>query len=191
MQPLSTPEVHLLHGHATTTSLNIAAVFEKSHKNVLQSINNMDIPEEFNRLNFQPVEYKDLKGEMRPMYEITRDGFALLAMGFTGPKAMAWKINYIALFNAMEQQLENQRKDEIILRDARIYRLQDENSSLKSILMDQLRKDRRKGTRLTPEEAVEIRTLFSRGYTKAEISRRTGRSTQSINKALNAAVAVH
>ena len=72
-QITTTPEVHLLHGHATTTSINIAAVFEKSHKNVLQSINNMDIPEEFNRLNFQPVEYKDLKGEMRPMYEITRD----------------------------------------------------------------------------------------------------------------------
>lgn len=178
------PDVHLTDGHATTTSINIAKVFGKRHNDVLRDIRNLEIPEQFSLRNFAPSEYKNPRGKVCPMYEMTRDGFSLIVMGFTGKKAMAWKINYIRLFNALEQQVESQRKDEIILRDARIYRLQDENSSLKSILMDRMQKDRRKGTRLTPEEAIEIRNLHARGYTKAEIGRRTGRSTQSVNKVL-------
>lgn len=88
-----------------TTSLVIAEAFEKEHKNVLRDIENLECSEEFNRLNFEPVEYKDAKGEMRPAYRITRDGFAFLAMGFTGKKAAAWKEKFLAAFNAMEQQL--------------------------------------------------------------------------------------
>ena len=89
-----------------TTSNIVAETFGKAHKNVLQKIESLEIPEDFNRLNFQPVEYQDEKGELRKAYEITRDGFTLLAMGFTGKKAMEFKIKYINAFNEMEEALK-------------------------------------------------------------------------------------
>ena len=89
------------------SSRKVAEVFEKQHKHVMESIRELDCEEEFNESNFRPVEYCDAKGEMRPEYLITRDGFTLLAMGFTGAKAMQWKIKYIEAFNAMEEQLKN------------------------------------------------------------------------------------
>jgi len=99
------PVVQVVNNQTTTTSLNIAHVFGKEHKNVLQAIERLEVPEEFNRLNFQPVEYHDAKGEKRPMVQITRDGFTILVMGFTGPKAMKFKLAYIDAFNRMEEEL--------------------------------------------------------------------------------------
>lgn len=94
-------------GTPMASSLDVAKVFGKEHFNVLQSIEKLleDVPEDFNALNFQGVEYTDAKGEKRPMYNLTRDAFTLLAMGFTGKKAMQFKIAYIEAFNAMEKQL--------------------------------------------------------------------------------------
>src|SRR5690606_10053082 len=57
---------------------------------------------EFNERNFALVTYKDAKGERRPEYLMTKDGFAILAMGFTGKKAMRFKEAYIRRFNEME-----------------------------------------------------------------------------------------
>lgn len=73
-----------------TTSLIVAEAFEKEHKNVLRDIENLECSKEFNALNFEPVEYKDAKGEMRPACRMTRDGFAFLAMGFTGKSPRVW-----------------------------------------------------------------------------------------------------
>ena len=94
-------------GTPMASSLDVAKVFGKEHKNVLQSIENLfeDIPQDFNELNFQLVEYIDAKGEKRPMYNLTRDAFTLLAMGFTGTKAMPFKISYIEAFNEREKSL--------------------------------------------------------------------------------------
>ena len=60
---------------------------------------------EFATQNFLLTEYKDGKGELRPEYLLTRDGFTLLAMGFTGAKALTFKVAYINAFNRMEQLL--------------------------------------------------------------------------------------
>lgn len=87
------------------SSLLVAKHFEKRHDNVLRDIESLAIPEEFNALNFEPVNYVDAKGESRPAVNMTRDGFTLLAMGFTGKKAMTWKLRYIEAFNAMEKEL--------------------------------------------------------------------------------------
>lgn len=91
-----------------TTSLIVAEKFGKQHKNVLQSIDNLlkieDVAE-FNRLNFQPVTYTDAKGETRPMYRMTEDGFALLVMGFTGEQAIVWKTRFIEAFRMMRDTL--------------------------------------------------------------------------------------
>lgn len=88
------------------TSLDIARTFEKEHKNVLKDIRELNCSEEFGRLNFEPTDYIDEHNRKQPMYYITRDGFTLLAMGYTGEKAMKFKEAYIKQFNAMERMLQ-------------------------------------------------------------------------------------
>lgn len=61
--------------------------------------------ESFNALNFQAVEYTDAKGEKRPMYLLSKDGFMMVAMAYITPEAMRIKEAYIARFNEMEEQL--------------------------------------------------------------------------------------
>ena len=55
---------------------------------------------------FQKTTYKEFYGRNQPMYYMNRDGFSLLAMGFTGKKALEWKLKYIMAFNEMEKQLK-------------------------------------------------------------------------------------
>lgn len=98
-------------GHPMTTSLLIAEKFGKRHDTVLRAIRNMETPGDFNERNFAAVDYVDAKGERRPMYQITRDGFAMLAMGFTGKEAAIWKIKFLDAFNAMERALRQQDAD--------------------------------------------------------------------------------
>ena len=105
--------VAIVNGAVRTTSLEIAKVFEKNHKDVLRTIMCLDLPQDFGRRNFAPSEYswvnnlgKEVKSKM---YLITRDGFTLLAMGFTGAKAMQFKIAYIEAFNTMEAKLREQQ----------------------------------------------------------------------------------
>lgn len=91
---------------AICTSLDVAETFGKEHKHVLRDIRELGCSEEFNQSNFGPVEYVDTKGEKRPAYVITRDGFTLLVMGYTGDLAMKFKEAYIKQFNAMEAALQ-------------------------------------------------------------------------------------
>ncbi|MEI3478387.1 MAG: Rha family transcriptional regulator [Bilophila sp.] len=61
--------------------------------------------QEFNERNFAPVEYTDAKGEKRPMYLLSKDGFMMVAMAYITPEAMRIKEAYIARFNDMEREL--------------------------------------------------------------------------------------
>lgn len=90
-----------------TTSEIVAKVFGKLHAHVMRDIREIleAGDEEFNRSNFGLVEYIDKKGEKRPMFEMTKDGFLLLVMGYKTKKAMAIKIAYIKAFNYMQEQL--------------------------------------------------------------------------------------
>ena len=88
-------------------TLQIAQVFEQEHKNVLQTIKNLPFSD-FNEQNFKLVSYKDSRGRKQPCYNLTRDGFSLLVMGFTGQKAYQWKIEFIKAFNTMEAKLKRQ-----------------------------------------------------------------------------------
>ena len=101
------PELKFENQQITCSSLDVAAHFDKQHKNVLQSIRNLECSQEFTELNFQPSEYTDPTGRKLESYKITRDGFAFLAMGFTGKKAAAWKEAYINAFNQMEKRLQH------------------------------------------------------------------------------------
>lgn len=104
------PSVSLVNGILTVSSLEIAERFGKAHKDVLRAIQTLidDLDSEFSQRNFAPAEYTDEQGKPRPMYHLTRDAFSLLAMGFTGKKALEWKVKYIEAFNLMEAELQKQ-----------------------------------------------------------------------------------
>ena len=89
-----------------TTSREIALHFQKQHKVVLHKIENLDCSPQFNEHNFMPVTYQDSKGESRKAYQMTRNGFMYLAMGFTGKRAGQFKEAYIRAFDEMELELQ-------------------------------------------------------------------------------------
>lgn len=97
------PMVRISGNRLITTSLAISNHFQKRHKDVLRSIQDIECSEEFARRNFAPCTYTDGNQRQRPMYEITRDGFMFLCMGFTGASAAQWKEKYIAAFNALAE----------------------------------------------------------------------------------------
>ena len=94
-------------GKLTVSSLQIAESFEKQHKDVIKSID--FLIKETSAKNFANLfiesSYTDSYGRHQKCYELTRDGFSLLVMGFTGKKALEWKLKYIEAFNLMEKQL--------------------------------------------------------------------------------------
>lgn len=94
-------------GQAVVTSLEIAQRFGKQHKNVLQSIASITAENSALTQMFFQTTYTTGTGKPYPMYLMNRDGFSLLAMGFTGKEALEWKIKYITAFNQMEQQLRS------------------------------------------------------------------------------------
>lgn len=93
------------------TSLDVAETFEKEHRNVLKDIRELKCSEEFRLLNFVQSDYLNEQGHKQPMFYMTRDGFTLLAMGYTGEKAMKFKEAYIKQFNTMEKALFSKIKE--------------------------------------------------------------------------------
>ncbi|MDQ9304566.1 Rha family transcriptional regulator [Escherichia marmotae] len=119
---LSQPDVTIENGRAVTTSVAVAEFFRKLHKNVIQKIEGLECSSEFTELNFKPSEYTDSTGRKLPMYQITKNGFVFLVMGFTGKKAAAFKEAYIAEFDRMEAELRQNNTtptDKIIPGDGR------------------------------------------------------------------------
>ena len=92
------PSVSLHDGRPATTSREVAHYFRKRHDNVVRD------------LNFEVSNYLDQTGRSLPMYIIFRDGFTLLAMGYTGPEAMRFKLAYIEAFNRMEAELAKRNR---------------------------------------------------------------------------------
>ncbi|TQN81315.1 UNVERIFIED_ORG: Rha family phage regulatory protein [Citrobacter freundii] len=99
------PEITIINGRVVTTSLAVANYFAKRHERVLDKIRNLGCSAEFTAHNFVLSGYTDASGRKLPCYQITRDGFAFLAMGFTGKRAARFKEAYINAFNLMEKQL--------------------------------------------------------------------------------------
>lgn len=90
------------------TSLQVAEHFGKEHRNVLAAIRKiLDTDEDgFGALNFQLSSYLSEQNKEMPMYVMSKDGFVLLVMGYTGAEAMRMKKAYIARFNEMEKALQ-------------------------------------------------------------------------------------
>lgn len=100
----------ITNGQPAASSREIAEHFGKEHRNVLRDIDALkkDV------LNFEQMffetEIPDSYGRPQRAYLMNRDGFTLLAMGFTGKEALEWKVKYINAFNAMEQELRDKAK---------------------------------------------------------------------------------
>ncbi|EFK6613054.1 TPA: peptidase [Escherichia coli] len=101
----SHPDITIINGRVVTTSLAVANYFTKRHERVLDRIRNLECSDEFAEHNFVLSGYTDASGRKLPCYQITRDGFAFLAMGFTGKRAARFKEAYINAFNQMERSL--------------------------------------------------------------------------------------
>ena len=92
-------------GEPVASSRQIAESFGKEHKDVLRAIENIKAQNCALTSMFFETTYTAGTGKAYPMYLMNRDGFTLLAMGFTGKAALEWKLKYIQAFNAMEKQL--------------------------------------------------------------------------------------
>ncbi len=93
-------------GNPITTSLLVAEKFEKEHKNILRDIQNLVAQNSAARSLFLDSQYEN-RGKTYPMYLMNRDGFSLLVMGFTGSKALQFKLDFIEAFNEMEQTIKS------------------------------------------------------------------------------------
>lgn len=104
--------VRINSNQVVTDSRSVAEHFEKQHKDVLESIRGILAAENSATRFFYETTYEN-RGKQYPMYLMNRDGFSLLVMGFTGSKALEWKIKYINAFNAMEKALKDQRVKQV------------------------------------------------------------------------------
>ena len=99
-----------------TDSRSVAEHFGKQHKNVLQTIENLAAENPATKFLFQKTTFEN-RGKQYPMYLMIRDGFSLLVMGFTGTKALEWKLKYIEAFNALERKLKEATYDSYMISD--------------------------------------------------------------------------
>ena len=97
--------VEVKNNQVVTSSRQVAKFFGKLHKNVLQTIENIKAENSAVTTWFYKTSYSAGTGKQYPEYYMNRDGFSLLVMGFTGQKAIEWKIKYIQAFNQMEEAL--------------------------------------------------------------------------------------
>lgn len=99
--------VEIRNNQVVVSSRQVAEKFGKLHKDVLENIREIIKAENSALTFFQENTYKAGTGKNYPEYLMNRDGFTLLAMGFTGKDALQWKMKYIAAFNEMEAKLKN------------------------------------------------------------------------------------
>lgn len=97
-------------GELVVTSRQVAVDFDKRHSDVIEKIEELIKTENSVMTMFIESSYKAGTGKSYKEYLITRDGFSLLVMGFTGSRALQWKLKYIEAFNKMEQALKKPQK---------------------------------------------------------------------------------
>lgn len=96
-----------------TNSVLVAKVFNKEHGKVMRDIANLKCSNDFRAANFGLSSYVNEQNKEFPMYEMTKDGFTFLVMGYTGQKAAEFKEAYINAFNTMETELKSQQTKQL------------------------------------------------------------------------------
>lgn len=103
-------------GVPVVNSRDVAEMFEKEHRHVLRDIDHILLSPNLGSVEwFKETSYIDPTGRTLRSFDLTRDGFSLLVMGWTGAKALAFKVKYIEAFNAMEASLKSSGSDERFL----------------------------------------------------------------------------
>jgi Rha family phage regulatory protein len=104
------PKIHIVmnNDRPVTTSRNVAETFGKEHKHILEAVDNLTAENSTVKNMFAEDSYKNTRGREYRQVLMTKDGFTLLAMGFTGKKAIDFKLKYIEQFNKMEQHIKQQ-----------------------------------------------------------------------------------
>lgn len=144
--------------HLVTDSRTVAKVFGKQHREVLRAYDNLACSKEFGLRNFAPSEFLNSQNKRQRCVRMTKDGFTMLAMGFTGVRAIAFKEAYIKAFNEMAEFIANaeknlwQRMQELIAKETR--------SQVKAQIGSRLMNGRRREIRPLREEREELETAL-------------------------------
>lgn len=154
-----TKMVMTIHGKVFTTSQKVAAYFGKRHDNVLRKIRQVrdECPKEFAALNFEEADFIDKNGEAQPMFKLSKDGYMLVVMGFTGSAAMQIKVRYIQAFNWMAEQLS--RWQEVGEEAQHRHALKVAKSEVKARIGSNLMNYRKKEKKLLALEYEQILSL--------------------------------
>lgn len=194
----STMEVGLTaEGQPAVRSDIVAYHFKRSHKNVLRDIAKLraKCPESFFALNFEPKEIEVKTGfgvRKDRAYLLTRDGFSLLVMGFTGAEAVRWKLRYIEAFNSLEAAALAQRAE--LARESGYLQGLDEGRASVAPLLDELRGETaRLFWRLGPTQKRRLRRVMryhAMGLSQREIGRLLDIPRRSVQELLKAAEAL-
>ncbi len=172
-------------GRDVTTSLIVSQVFGKEHAKVVRDIESLSCSTNFNVANFGVIEYTDTRGRIQKAYEMTKDGFSFLVMGYTGAKAGQFKEMFIAEFNKREAMLKSD--DYILARSQEILhnRLQLAEQRLQ-IAQGTIEKQEEQIQVLAPKAAYTDEVLQSTStYTLTQIAHDLGlRSVHALTRIL-------
>lgn len=172
---------------AVTDSLKVAEVFEKQHRHVLEKARNLTAENSAVKNMFVETTYINKRGQKQPIIYMNRDGFTLIAMGFTGKKAMEFKLKYIEAFNKMEkrirqpksERLEIMRKNSATKRAGVLYKIAmatDSNISRQKLL-------HKAAEALTGEKLVPV--MQDKYYSVEEVGQQLNLTTDLIDEIAN------
>ena len=173
----STHELVTLQGdRLVTTSLRIAEFTGKEHKHVMRDIKALLDTGKFDRSNFGPISYKDSRSLERPAYECDRRGTAILMMGFTGERALDWKITYDKAFEDMARRLAEPPK---ALTTGEMFRMQADWMVAQEQRMDAL-EARQKRTEALADQSTDFVAVT--GFLRLRNGRVEGRLALDIGR---------
>ena len=171
-------------GQNVTTSLIIADIFGKEHNKVCRDIESLDCPEDFNAANFGVISFKDSMNREQRAYEITKDGFSFLVMGYTGAKAAKFKVDFINEFNKRENMLKSD--EYILMRSQQILQ-----NNFKALEMDLYRHKEiievqdKEIKELVPKAEYTDKVLQSKNaFTVTQVAKELDMSAEKLNKIL-------
>ncbi len=173
-------------GGNVTTSLLVAEVFKKRHSDVLRDVRNLHCSDEFRRLNFAlMVEMRELPqggSQKAEWYEMTKDGFSFLVMGYTGEKAGQFKELFISEFNKREALLKSD--DYILMRSQQILQKRIDEAEAKIMRLQLTNEEQRKElAEAAPKVEYHDKVLSSEGYlTVNMIAATIGITDRKLNK---------
>lgn len=170
-----------------TSSRNVARDFKKEHFNILRDIEGLLKNEDTQKMFYKTTYIHEQNKQEYPMYLMNRDGFTLLVMGFTGKKAMQFKLKYIEAFNKMEQQIKELSEPSYMISDPvkRAEKWIEEQKEKKLLEENIAKKDQIIGE-LKPKADYTDVILKNKGLvTITQIAKDYGMSGQAMNKLLH------